>query len=138
MKKLLLAAALAAFAFTAQAQTVTNIAWRIQVETGTVGGSTNTVTTNFRYDYGTTKDLLKVNGYVFAWQAYKANGGANDLNTWLKTDVADRAVSYANAKQTADNSALVQKLTSLLLQNPDLLSNADLNNLQTIAAKAPQ
>lgn len=137
MKKLVILAALIASAFATQAQTVTNIAWRIQVETGTVGGTTNTVTTNFRYDYGTAKDLLKVNGYVFAWQAYKANGGANDLNTWLKTDVADRAASYANAKQSADNSATLAKLTSLLTANADLLSASDLASLQTIAAKAP-
>lgn len=139
MKRLLviLSISLAAFALTAKAQTVTNIAWRIQVERGTVGGSTNTTTTNFRYDYGTAKDLLKVNGFVFAWNQYQASGGTNDLNTWLKTDVSDRAKSYADVKTAADNTALVAKLTTLLLQNPDLLTASDLSSLNTIAAKAP-
>lgn len=136
--KILLSAIVFVFALAAaHAQTVTNIVWRVQVETGTVGGSTNTVTTNFRYDYGTAKDLLKVNGYVYAWNVYKAAGGTNDLNVWIKTDVADRAVSYAQVKQAADNAALLAKLQSLLLSNPDLLSASDLTSLNTIAAKAP-
>lgn len=137
MKGFLVAVALAVMALAANAQTVTNIVWRVQVETGTVGGTTNTVTTNFRYDYGTAKDLLKVNGYVFAWNTYKASGGTNDLNVWLKTDVADRAASYAAVKQAADNTALLAKLQSLLLTNPDLLSASDLSQLNTIAGKAP-
>lgn len=137
MKNLFAIAALTLYAIGVQAQTVTNIAWRVQVETGTIGGSTNTATTNFRYDYGTAKDLLKVNGYVYAWNQYKAAGGTNDLNTWIKTDVADRATSYAQVKQQADNAALLAKLQSLLLVNPDLLSASDLTSLNTIAAKAP-
>lgn len=137
MKLILLIAALTISAISVRSQTVTNIAWRIQVETGTVGGTTNTVTTNFRYDYGNSKDLLKVNGYVFAWNTYKASGGVNDLNTWLKTDVADRAMSYANVKQSADFTVLLAKLQTLLLTNPDLLSASDLTTLNTIAAKAP-
>lgn len=137
MKTILIALSLAASAFIAQAQTVTNIAWRIQVERGTVGGATNTTTTNFRYDYGTSKDLLKINGFVFAHNQYQASGGTNDLNTWLKMDVGDRAKSYADVKSQADYTALVAKLSSLLLQNPDLLSASDLTSLNTIAAKAP-
>lgn len=137
MNKLIGIAILALTTVFSGAQTVTNIAWRVQVETGTVGGSTNTVTTNFRYDYGNAKDLIKINGYVFAWNQYQASGGTNNLNTWLKTDVGDRAKSYGDVKSAADNAALLAKLQSLLLTNPDLLSASDFTELNTIASKAP-
>lgn len=137
MKTVIAIALLSISSLAAFGQTVTNIAWRVQVETGTVGGSTNTVTTNFRYDYGTAKDLLKINGYVFAWNQYQSSGGTNSLSAWLKTDVGDRAKSYADVKTAADNTVLLAKLQSLLLQNPDLLSASDLTSLNTIAAKAP-
>lgn len=135
--KTILTIGLLAFTLAAKAQTVTNIAWRVQVETGTVGGTTNTTTTNFRYDYGTAKDLVKINGYVFAWSQYQASGGTNTLNAWIKTDVGDRAKAYGDVKTAADNTALLAKLQALLLQNPDLLSTSDLASLNTIAAKAP-
>lgn len=117
-----------------QAQSVTNIVWRVQVETGTVGGTTNTVTTNWRWDYGGAKDMTRVNGYVFAYNNSKST---NTLNQWIKTDVADRADSYAAVKASADYQALLAKISSLLLSNPDLLSASDLTSLNTIAAKAP-
>lgn len=62
MKSLIIALSLAASACIAQAQTVTNIAYRITVETGTVGVSTNSVNTHLRLDYGTSKDLTRING----------------------------------------------------------------------------
>lgn len=136
MKKLI-ALALLVLPFTAAAQTTTNIAFRITVETVTAG-VTNSVNTNFRYDWGVgTKDGLKIAGLAYAFAGYRANGGQQDFGGWLKIDQNDRAKDYQNAKEVVDNSALVAKLTSLLLQNPDLLSAADLTNLQTIAAKAP-
>lgn len=136
MKKLL-ALALLILPIAAKAQTVTNIAWRITVETGTVGGTTNSVNSNLRLDYGVAKDLTRINGWVFAWNVAKASGNTNILGDWIKTDTKDRSDQYAAVKQTSDNAVLVQKLTSLLLQNPDLLSASDLSNLNTIAAKAP-
>lgn len=137
MKPLFVSALLFLAIATAKAQTVTNIAYRITVETGTVGGSTNSVNTNLRLDYGTAKDLNRINGFVFSWNSYKASGGTNTLGDWLKTDVKDRADAYAATKNQADNAALLAKLQSLLMANPDLLSASDLSNLQTIAAKAP-
>lgn len=134
MKKLLVILALSVTALIAQAQSVTNIVWRVQVETGTVGGTTNTVTTNFRWDYGSAKDLTRVNGYVFAYNNSKST---NTLNQWIKADVADRADSYAAVKASADYQSLLAKLSLLLLSNPDLLSASDLSSLNTIAAKAP-
>lgn len=137
MKKLL-ALAILVLPLAAKAQTVTNIAWRITVETGTVGGSTNSVNSNLRLDYGVAKDLTRINGWVFVWNAAIASGSTTStLGDWIKTDTKDHSDSYAAVKQANDNASLVTKLTSLLLQNPDLLSTSDLTNLQTIAAKAP-
>ena len=137
MKIIITLALLTTSAFVAQAQTVTNIAWRITVETGTVGGSTNSVNSNLRLDYGVAKDLTRINGWVFAWNSAKASGNTNILGDWIKVDTKDRSDSYAAAKQANDYTALVAKLSSLLLQNPDLLSAGDLSSLNTIAAKAP-
>ena len=136
MKKLLIAIGLAAFTLSAQAQTTTNISYRVIVETVTAG-VTNSVTTNFRYDYGTKKDALKVDGFALAFAQYKAAGGAQDFGGWLKIDIGDRAKAYQDAKQASDNAALLAKLQALLTTSPDLLSASDLTSLNTIAAKAP-
>lgn len=137
MKRILILPLLMAFCFTAKAQTTTNITWRITVETVTAG-VTNSVNTNFRYDWGTnTKDGLKIAGLATAFATYRSGGGQNDFGAWLKTDVGDRAKSYSDAKLAADNAALAAKISSLLLSNPDLLSASDLSSLTTIAAKAP-
>lgn len=135
--KILLVLALAAFALAAQAQTVTNLVISFTVETGTVGGSTNSVVTSVRWDYGVPNKQIMIAGLVYAWNQYKLAGGTNTLGEWLKTDVKDRAKSYADAKAQVDYANLVSKLTSLLLQNQDLLSASDLSSLNTIAAKAP-
>lgn len=135
--KILLTLALLTVALAANAQTVTNLAYRVTVETGTVGGTTNSVNYNVRLDYGTAKDLTRINGLVYAWNQYQKSGGTNDLGTWLKQDVKDRSDSYATVKQQVDNAALLAKLQSLLLVNPDLLSASDLSSLNTIASKAP-
>lgn len=136
MKRILALCLLCFTSVALKAQMTTNIAWRVTVETVS-GGATNSVNTNFRYDYGTKKDALKVDGLVLAFNQYKANGGAQDFGGWLKIDVGDRAQAYAAVKQQADNAALVAKLSALLLSNPDLLSASDLTSLNTIAAKAP-
>lgn len=136
MKTLISILALATSAFIAQAQTTTNLAYRITVETVTAG-VTNSVNTNFRYDASGAKDALKINGYALAFAQYKAQGGAQDFGGWLKIDTTDRAQAYAAVKQQADNAALLAKLTALLTANVDLLSAGDLTSLNTIAAKAP-
>jgi hypothetical protein len=140
MKKLLILLGIAAVSISASAQSTTNIAYKVTVETVT-GGVTNSVNTNFRYDWGTTgtatKDQLKIAGLVQAYNTSRAGGFTNDFGAWLKQDNADRAKSYQDAKEASDNAALVAKLTSLLLTNPDLLSASDLTSLNTIAAKAP-
>lgn len=135
MKQLVLLA-LTALALPCAAQTTTNLDLRIRVETVS-GGVTNTVTTNFRYDYSTKKEALLIDGLALAFGKYRANGGTNDFGAWLRTDYRDRAKEYQDAKQREDNAALLAKLQALLLGNPDLLSAGDLSSLNTIAAKAP-
>lgn len=136
MKRIILIAALALGTISLRAQTTTNIAYRVTVETVT-GGVTNNVNTNFRYDAGTAKDATKINGLALAFAQYKANGGAQDFGGWIKIDIGDRSKAYADVKTQADNAALLAKLTSLLTANADLLSGSDLTSLNTIAAKAP-
>lgn len=129
--------ALMALPIVTKAQTTTNIAYRITVETVTAG-VTNSVNTNFRYDWGVnTKDGLKIAGLASAFATYRAGGGQNDFGQWLKTDIGDRAKAYADVKTAADNAVIAAKIQTLLLSNPDLLSASDLSNLTTIAAKAP-
>lgn len=129
--------ALMALPLVTKAQTTTNIAYRITVETVTAG-VTNSVNTNFRYDWGVnTKDGLKIAGLASAFATYRAGGGQNDFGQWLKTDIGDRAKAYADVKTAADNAVIAAKIQTLLLSNPDLLSASDLSNLTTIAAKAP-
>lgn len=136
MIKSLLSLGLLATALTAQAQTTTNLAYRITVETVTAG-VTNSVNTNFRYDASGASDAAKINGFALAFATYRAGGGSKDFGAWLKQDVTDRAKAYADAKAAVDNAALLAKISALLLSNPDLLSASDLSNLATIAAKAP-
>lgn len=137
MKKLFSIGLLLISALATNAQTTTNLAYRVTVETVTAG-VTNSVNTNFRYDWGAnTKDGLKIAGLAAAFATYRNGGGQSDFGGWLKQDISDRAKSYQDAKQAADNSALVTKLLSLILSNPDLLSASDLSNLNTISAKAP-
>jgi hypothetical protein len=136
MKQILVALALSALALSAQAQTTTNLAWRVTIESVTAG-VTNTSQSTVRLDYGTKKEALLIDGLVKAHNDYVKGGGTATFEAWLKTDIKDRAKVYADAKQAADNAALLSKLTALLTSNLDLLSNADITSLTAIAAKLP-
>lgn len=136
MKKLL-TITVSLFALIAGAQTTTNIAFKITVETVS-GGTTNNAVSNFRFDSGGTKaDQIRIDGAAMAYATYRSGGGTNAFEVWLKQDVKDRLKEYADAKAHFDNAATAAKISSLLLQNPDLLSASDLSNLATISAKAP-
>lgn len=140
MKTLITLALLAFGALAVQAQTTTNIAYRIQVETVT-GGVTNTVNTNWRYDYGTKKDSVRIDGIAFAYKVYTNSLATNDvalaLGPWLKRQHQALVDDYAAQAQRASSADTLAKLTSLLTANIDLLSASDLSSLATIAAKAP-
>lgn len=133
-------AILALGAVSAYAQTTTNLDYRLQVETVT-SGVTNKTTTNWRYDYGAKKDAARVDGANWAYAAYVTSLGANGtplaFGPWLKRQHTVLLDSYSDQKQAADNKVLLQKLTSLLTANSDLLTAGDLSSLSTIAAKAP-
>lgn len=140
MKTLIAILTLAASAFVSKAQTTTNIAIRFTVETVTAG-VTNSTPTNFRWDYGNKKEALRVDGLNFAYSHYVSTFGTNaptlNFNQWMKANYTDFVQGYASQKQQADNVIILQKLTVLLNGNTDLLTQSDLNNLATIAAKAP-
>jgi hypothetical protein len=133
MKKLLTILAIVASPFVAQAQTTTNLIFRVQQQNVVAGVSTNIVdTANFTWDHATKKDALKIDGFLFG-----ATGSPLAFVNWIKQDISDRAKAYSDVKLARDNAALAAKLTELLTKQTDLLSNADLNNLATIAAKLP-
>lgn len=82
-----------------------------------------------------------MDGLNFAYGSYVATFGTNaptlNFNQWMKANYTDFVQGYASQKQQADNVIILKKLTVLLNGNTDLLTQSDLNNLATIAAKAP-
>lgn len=136
MKTLLTILALAACSFVARAQTTTNIAWRITIETVT-SGVTNSVNTNFRWDASVKKDALKIDGMAYYFGQYVQGGGTDTFGQWLRTDTNDRAKVYADAKQAVDNAALAATLHIILTTQSDLLTVSEKNQLLAIAAKLP-
>lgn len=141
MNKLLLIALLTAGAFVANAQTTTNVIFTITQEKVS-GGATNATTLSFSFDQSSKKGIARVDGLNFAYGTYAATFGTNvvtdNFKQWLKNEVITPITdNYSQQKQQADNAALLQKLTSLLTANIDLLTAGDLSNLQAVAAKAP-
>src|SRR5262245_25085752 len=141
MKKLLAIAILTLAAFTAQGQTTTNIAYTITIETVTAGVTNTANPVTFRYDYGAKKDALRIDGFNFAYGQYCATFGTNaptlTFKQWVKQVTQALPDEYARQQQQAANAATLAKLSVLLTTQSDLLSTTDLNNLNTIAAKAP-
>ena len=139
MKKLLLISLLA-LPITVAAQSTTNVTYRIQVESVTAG-VTNTVAQNWRFDAGGSgRDKARLAGLHFAYGNYVNAQGTNtvlNFGPWLRQQHTALVDDYANQKQAADNTTLAQKIATLLTSQSDLLSNADINNLNTIAAKLP-
>lgn len=130
MKKLLLILLVLA-PLTVAAQT--NIQYRI-----TVDG----VNTSWTYDAaGSKKDIARIDGLKYAFGVYVASLPTNQvalaIGPWLKQQHQVLVDDYTSQKQAKDNAATLAKLQILLTTSSDLLSNADLNNLATIAAKLP-
>jgi hypothetical protein len=131
MKYLLALSILIAAAFTAQAQT--NISYRIQVDG---------VNTSWSFDAtGSNKDKARIAGILYGYQVYTNSLSTNDvalaIGPWLKRQHLALIDDYTTQKQAKDNAVIAAKLQSLLTVNSDLLSNADLSALTTIAEKAP-
>ena len=136
MKNFLLITGLLLAGFSTQAQSVTNLAFRVTVEVVTAG-VTNSTQSSIRLDDGVKRDKYLLNGALHGYAQYLATGGTNSLEKFLQQDIKDRLAEYGKVKAALDNQTTAQKITTLLTLNPDLLSSADLNNLATIAAKAP-
>jgi hypothetical protein len=137
MKTLLAIIALAACSLAVQAQTTTNLIFRVQEQHVTAVSTNIATTSNFTWDSATKKEKARVDGVVYAFRKYTIGGGTNLLVQWIRTDINDRGQEYANVKQRDDNALVLSKLTALLTTDVDLLTNADLSNLATIAAKIP-
>lgn len=135
MKKLFIIIGLLTAGFTAQAQT-TNLIYKVTVEVVTAG-VTNSSNATLKLDNAVKRDAFLIAGVGAAFAKYAADGGALAFDNWLKTDIKDRLAEYGKVKAALDNEATAAKINSLLTLNPDLLSTADVNNLATIAAKAP-
>jgi hypothetical protein len=132
MKTLLTILALAACSLVAQAQTTTNLIFRVQEQHVTAGVSNVVDTANFTWDYATKKDALKIDGFRFG-----AAGSALPFVNWIKQDINDRAKAYSDVKVAQDNAVIAAKITQLLTTDSDLLSNAQKTQLSNIAALLP-
>lgn len=132
MKTILAVIALVACSLVAQAQTTTNLIFRVQEQHVTAGVSNIVDTVNFTWDYATKKDALKVDGFRFG-----AVGSTIPFVNWIRQDINDRAKAYSDAKVAADNAVLAAKIQTLLTTQSDLLSNAQMSQLAAIAALLP-
>lgn len=132
---------LAAAVLTAKAQTTTNISYVITIETVTAGVTNSLNPIAFRYDYGSKKDAIRIDGFNYAYGQYVATFGTNaptlNFKQWMKQVTQALPEEYARQQQQAANAATLAKLTVLLSSQSDLLSASDLTSLNTIAAKAP-
>jgi hypothetical protein len=122
----------------AQAQSTTNVVIKATVEVVTAG-VTNSTSSTLRYDAGGSKrDIFAANGLISAFGKYRANAAnTKTFDAWLKQEYGDHAEAYGRVYQQEQISTTAAAIQKLMTQFPDLLSNADLNNLTTIAAKAP-
>lgn len=138
MKKLLVIAFLATVALAAKAQTFTNITVKTTVDVIVTGVSTNSANSTLSLvGNGTKKDQNRINGWAFTFAQYRASGGTNAFEAWLKTDFQDRADEYSKTKQSKDNAALAATINTLLTQKSDLLSTVQMNQLIAIGALLP-
>lgn len=142
MKKLLaLLVLLTLGTVVSQAQITTNVTlkWTISYVTAT---NTNTVNATFNINPGTAnRDTNRGLGLTYAYNAYTNSLGTNHLSadpfeTWIKKNYTALVDNYSSQAQSAVNAITAQKITLLLTSESDLLSNSDLSNLATIAAKA--
>lgn len=132
MKKLLLTPVLILAAVLAQAAD-TNLS--IRVTATVVGVSTNQTTVN--WDASIAKEKIKIDGGIWMWNRAKP-GETNTLDFYLaKTFINDAFKAAADAKNRSESAVTLQKLTTLLTTDLDLLTAGDLSSLATIANKAP-
>lgn len=130
MKKLFLAF-LVALPLSVAAQT------NIQIRT-TVDGVNSTINLD---STGSKKDTNRMAGINYAYGVYTNSLATNAVplakQVWLRDKFITLVDDYSSQKQAVDNSVIAEKLRLLLTINTDLLSSAQLNTLQSIAALQP-
>jgi hypothetical protein len=131
MKKLLLLGLLA-LPFAVSAQT-TNVNIRAQVNG--VNAIVNLDAT------GNKKDQNRIAGVVYAYGVYTNSLAVGEtplaMEVWLRGKFIALVDDYASQRQASDNAATAAKINTLLTQQSDLLSNAQLAQLAAIAALLP-
>lgn len=141
IKYLLILIASIAFGFNADAQSVTNIAFRITVETIS-GGVTNSVNANYRLEgAGSESDVFGVNGLVAAWDLNRVANGDNapTFPVFLRQEIRDQVVRpYAKVVQDDAKKALAVDKVPLIIANQwENLTQQQKNQLAAIAAAFP-
>jgi hypothetical protein len=141
MKTLLILAALAMGLAQAGAQTVTNITFRVSVETVT-GGVTNTVNTPLRLEgAGSESDVFGVNGLLNAYALNVAANGENapTLGVFLRQEIKDQVIRpYSKVAQDAAKKALaVDTIPTIIANQWENLTQQQKNQLAAIAAAFP-
>lgn len=139
MKKLLALALLSlALPLAAKAQLVTNVTFKITVDVINTGVSTNSINTTLKFDSSGKNDALRVQGWIFAYQAYTNSIGTNTpvaFEALIKQRLKDISDNYANQVQATLNAARLDALKLLLTVNSDKLANSDYNALDAVIAK---
>lgn len=135
MRKLICTSLLALLlAPAALAQLTTNIAVRVTVTVPTV----STQQTTLNLDYAVAKEKVLIEGAIADYAVAKANGQTNTIDFYLaRVRVKDDFKALADAYNRSKAAVTLAKITQLLTTDIDLLTASDLNNLATIANKAP-
>lgn len=124
----------------AEAQTTTNIAFRISVETVTAG-TTNTVNTTLRLDYGTAAEAFSIDGFALGHaQNIAANGtNAPTFGVYMRQELKDQLVRPASrvAQDRVKQASAVDKIPTIIANQWDNLTQAQKNQLAAIAAAFP-
>ncbi len=141
MKHLLSFLTFLTFAAVAAAQTTTNIAVRVTVETIT-GGVTNAANAIARYDYGSsTADTLTVDGLALS---YADNVRVNGVNAplfpaFIRQEIKDlfRSQYLKPAADAQKRATAVQNVPTIIANQWENLTVAQKSQLQAIAAAFP-
>lgn len=140
MKTLLLTLLLAAATLAADAQTTTNLVFRVTVETVT-GGVTNSVNSTLRLDNSNESEAFAIAGFADAYSANVAlNGGAApSFQVFLRQELRDQFVRPVSrtAQDKAKQALAVDKIPTIIATQWENLTPQQRNQLAAIAAAFP-
>ena len=135
MKKILSIIIIGA-AFYAAADTTNSITVKFTVET--LGVATNSTTLKLDGVAGSKRDKFHVAGQTWKYEEYINSGtGTNTMDVWLKERFKAQVDYEAIQRVRAEQLTLMIKLSTLINEQPELLSDADRVTLAAIAAKLP-